>query len=246
VAAKVEPTEQSAGAAAGSDDELNQQLHAIIEDLQRAGLQPNHPEEDQPVERNDLSPGIAPYLDHDASERKAIYDRLVAIEKEIKRRRSRGFARYLVAICIGVAGTLAWQSYGDAAKQVIATRAPELGWSPEAKQEIASWTVGWMKPRAGLEKTAPEAVASSKAIPAPSGDPAQVQQIAQSLTALRETVERIAASQDQTSREMARVESAVAELILKFPEPSAQPPAAPEHKPVPPSSRAPTAPTPRH
>ena len=242
MAAKVEPTEQSAGAAAGSDDELNQQLHAIIEDLQRAGLQPNHPEEDEPVERDDLNPGIAPYLDHDALERKAIYDRLVAIEKEIKRRRSRGFARYLVAICIGVAGTLAWQSYGDAAKQVIATRAPELGWSPEAKQEIASWTVGWMKPRAG-----PEAVASSsKTAPAPSGDPAQVQQIAQSLTALRETVEQIAASQDQTSREMARVESAVAELILKFPEPSAQPPAAPEHKPVLPSSRAPTAPTPRH
>ncbi|MGA7233400.1 MAG: hypothetical protein WBX95_21020, partial [Xanthobacteraceae bacterium] len=107
--------------------------------------------------------------------------------------------------------------------------------------EIASWTVGWMKPRAG-----PEAVASSKTPPAPSVDPAQVQQIAQSLTALRETVEQIAASQDQTSREMARVESAVAELILKFPEPSAQPPAAAEHKPVLPSSRAPTAPTPRH
>jgi hypothetical protein len=246
VAAKVEPTEQSAGAAAGSDDELNQQLHAIIEDLQRAGLQPNHPEEDEPVERDDLNPGIAPYLDHDALERKAIYDRLVAIEKEIKRRRSRGFARYLVAICIGVAGTLAWQSYGDAAKQVIATRAPEFGWSPEAKQVIASWTVGSTKPPASPEKIAPEAVASSKTPPAPSVDPAQVQQIAQSLTALRETVEQIAASQDQTSREMARVESAVAELILKFPEPSAQPPAAPEHKPVLPSLRAPTAPTPRH
>jgi hypothetical protein len=247
MAAKIEPTErQSAGAAAGSDDELNQQLHAIIEDLQRAGLQPNHPEEDEPVERDDLSPGIAPYLDHDASERKAIYDRLVAIEKEIKRRRSRGFARYLVAICIGVAGTLAWQSYGDAAKQVIATRAPELGWSPEAKQVIASWTVGWTKPPASPERIAPEPVASSKAPPGSSVDPAQVQQIAQSLAALRETVEQIAAGQDQTSREMARVESAVAELILKFPEPSAQPPAAPEHKRVPPSSRAPTAPTPRH
>ena len=244
MAAKVQPTEQSAGAAAGSDDELNQQLHAIIEDLQRAGLQPNHPEEDEPVERDDLSQGIAPYLDHEASERKAIYDRLVAIEKEIKRRRSRGLARYLVAICIGVAGTLAWQSYGDAAKRVIATRAPELGWSPEAKQAIASWTVGWTKPPASAEKIAPGPVASSKAPQAPSVDPAQVQQIAQTLVALREIVEQIAAGQDQTSREMARVESAVAELILKLPEPSA--PAAPEHRPVPPSSRAPTAPTPRH
>jgi hypothetical protein len=160
-----------------------------------------------------------------------------------KGRGSRGFARFLVAICIGIAGTLAWQSYGDAIKQIIAARGPELGWSPQAKQMIASWTVGWTKPPANPEKIAPETVAPRAP---PAIDPAQVQQIAQSLAALSETVEQIAASQDQTSREMARVESAVAELILKFPEPSAQPPAAPEHKPVPPSSRAPTAPTPRH
>jgi hypothetical protein len=39
--------------------------------------------------------------------------------------------------------------------------------------------------------------------------------------------------------EIARLESAVAELILKIPEPSAQPPAAATRKPmpVPPSSR---------
>jgi hypothetical protein len=225
------------GTASGSDEQLDQQLRAILEDLQQVT------KEDEPVERNDLGPGIAPHLDHEALERNTIYDRLAAIENQKEERRSsRVFARYLTAIFIGVAATLAWQAYGDAAKRVIATRAPELGWSPEAKQVIASWTVGWTKPPASPEKIAPEPVASSRAPPAPSVDPAQVQQIAQSLAALRETVEQIAAGQDQTSREMARVESAVAELILKFPEPSAQPPAAPEHKPVPPSSRAPTVP----
>ena len=102
------------------------------------------------MEKDDLRPGITSYLDHEASERKAIYDRLVAIENEMKRRSSRGFARYLVAIVIGVAATLAWQSYGESAKQIIATRAPELGWSPEAKQMIATsiqW-IGWTKPPA--------------------------------------------------------------------------------------------------
>jgi hypothetical protein len=230
---------KKAGAAAGSDEQLDQQLRAILENLQKVT------KEDEPVARNDLGPGIAPHLDHEALEHNAIYDRLAAIENQKKERRSsRGFARYLIAICIGVAATLAWQAYGDAAKRVIATRAPELGWSPEAKQVIASWTVGWTKPPASPEKIAPEPVASSKAPPAPSVDPAQVQQIAQSLAALRETVEQIAAGQDQTSREMARVESAVAELILKIPEPSARPPAAPERKPVPvpPSSRVPTPP----
>ena len=226
------------GAAAGSDEQLDQQLRAILENLQKVT------KEDEPVERNDPGLGIAPHLDHEALEHNAIYDRLAAIENQKKEKRSsRGFARYLTAICVGIAATLAWQAYGDAAKRVIATRAPELGWSPEAKQVIASWTVGWTKPPASPEKNAPDTVAS-KAPPVPSIDPAQAQQIAQSLAALRETVEQIAAGQDQMSREMARVESAVAELILNIPEPSAQPPATPERKPVPvpPSSRAPTPP----
>lgn len=228
------------GATAGSDDQVDQQLRAILENLQQVT------KEDEPVERDNLlGPGIAPHFDHEVLERKAIYDRLVVIEKEIKKRRSRGFARYLVAICIGVAGTLAWQSYGDAAKQVIATRAPELGWSPQAKEMIASWTVGWTKPPTSPEKLAPEAVASSKAPSVPAIDSAQIQQTAQNLAAVRQTVEQLAGGQEQTARDIARLESAVAELILKFPEPSARPPTATERKPVPvpPSARAPTTPT---
>jgi hypothetical protein len=123
---------------------------------------------------------------------------------------SRGFTRCLVAICLGVAGTLAWQSYGEATKQIIATRAPELGWSPEAKQMIASWIqqLGWTKPPAGPENTAPETVASKAPTPA-SLDPAQVQQMAQSLATLRQTVEQIAAGQDQMKREIVKMESEI-------------------------------------
>ena len=158
MAAKIESIEgQPADAATGSDDKLNQQLRTIVEDLQRIGIQPSPVEEDEPVERDDLRPGITSYLDQEASERKAIYDRLVAIENKLKKRSSRGFGRYLVAILIGVAATLAWQSYGESAKQTIATRAPELGWSPQAKQMIATsiqW-IGWTKPSAGPEKQVP-------------------------------------------------------------------------------------------
>ena len=127
MAAKIGPTErQSAGAAAGSDDsskeqlraafkefertsqqsepveddKLDQQLHAVREDLQRVGHQPNPVEEDEPVERDNLRPGITSYLDHEASERKAIYDRLVAIENAMKKRGSRGFGRYLAGLAI--------------------------------------------------------------------------------------------------------------------------------------------------
>ena len=243
MAAEIEPIErQSAGAAAGSDDELSQQLGAIVE--QRVGLHWNPLEEGEPVERDDLHPSITPYLDHEASERKAIYDRLVAIENAMKKRGSRRFGRYLVAILIGVAATLAWQSYGESAKQIIATGAPELGWSPEAKQMIATsiqW-IGWTKPPAGPEKQAPPVAQTAPTTP--SLDPGQVQQMTQNLVTLRQTVEQLAGGQDRMAREIARLEAAVAELIAQIPEPPAQPSVAPARKPtpVPPSSRAPIAP----
>ena len=223
--------------AAGFGGEPDQQLRTILENLERA----NPVEEDEPVARDDLRAGLTSRLDLEASERKAIHDRLGAIEKETKRRGSRGLARYLVALLIGVAATLAWQSYGDAAKQVIATRAPELGWSPEAKQMIASWTLGWTKPPVVESKAAP--VAQTAPI-ATSLDPEKVRQMAQNLAEVRETVQELAAGQNQVTREIDKLESAVVEILMKMPEPPPQPPAAPARKPmpVPPSSRAPGTP----
>ena len=209
MAANIETGEgQSAGAAAGSDDSVNEQLRVTFK-------------------------------------RRAIYNRLLAIEKQTKKRSSRGFTRYLLAICIGVAATLAWQSYDEAAKQLFATKAPELGWSPETKQMIANWVeqLGWTKPPATHEstaarsfatetpqaapvpQTAPAAVAPSVPV-APSIDPAEVHQIAMDLTALRQTVAQITASQDQMAREVDRLQAANQEILVKIPEPPSPPPIA--------------------
>src|SRR5215472_12520687 len=164
-AANKERTERpSAGAVAGSVDKLNEQLPVSAEH----SLHPSH----QPKAGEDLHEllsAISHRLDHESAQQKAIFDRLGAIENQTKRRGSRGFARFLLAICIGVAGTLAWQSYGEATKQIIGTRAPELGWSPEAKQMIASWVqeLGWTKPPAGPDNTAvrPSALEKPQAAP---------------------------------------------------------------------------------
>jgi hypothetical protein len=66
------------------------------------------------------------------------------------RRTWRAFIRYVVAIGVGVAATLAWQSYGEATKQIIAIRAPQLGWSPETQRMIVAFMgeLGWTKPPA--------------------------------------------------------------------------------------------------
>jgi hypothetical protein len=147
-------------------------------------------------EVDDLLLAISHHLDDEASERKAIRNRLLAIENATERLASRGF-RYMVAVCIGVAAILAWQSYGDAAKQIIATKAPELARSPQTKQMIAGWMqqLGWTKPlvvgskSAPVTQTAPETVAA-KGPATPSLDPQQVKQIEADIAAVRQAVER--------------------------------------------------------
>ena len=212
--------------------------------------------------------GILHRLDGGTSERKKAYDRLLAIESEMKRLGSRGgIARYLVAICIGVAATLAWQSYGEVPKQIIAAKAPELGWSRETKQTIASWVqhFGWTKPPAGPEsaavqpsmpktqvatvaQTMPAAVVP-KAPAAPSIDTEQVHQIAVDLAALGQTVDQLAASQDQMVHQIDTLQTSNQEILVsnreileKIPTPPLPPPTVvPTHRPTtgtPPSSRA--------
>ena len=167
---------------------------------------------------------------------------------------SRGFARYTLAICIGVAATLAWQSYGQATKQIIVTRAPELGWSPEAKQTIASWVkqLGWTKPLAGAEITtarpsvaetaqvATVAQVAPKAPIAASIDPQQIQQLALDVAEMRQSVEQVAASQTKMAAEINNLLVTDMEIFLKIPTPP-QRPAASLRKPmlVTPPSRAP-------
>ncbi|MGB8629338.1 MAG: cysteine rich repeat-containing protein [Xanthobacteraceae bacterium] len=268
MAEKMEPTEhQSAGAAAGTDDTLHkfgERLRAL-NDLQRA-TDERRPLEDLPGSGDDkvskqfgdlLHPspqpkpaadlhevllGIGRHLDTETLALKTIYDRLLAIEQQTKKRGARGLARYLVAICIGVAAILAWQSYGEATKQMIATSAPKLGWSPETKRMIASWIqqFGWTTPGASPESAAvqqqsvPETqvatVAQTVPVPktpaTPSIDPEQVHQIAVDLAALRQTVDQLAASQDQMVHQIDTLQTSNQEILVRIPAPPPPPPIA--------------------
>ena len=75
MAAKIGPSEsQSAGAAAGVIDKLDEQLRVSVEAL----LHPRPPPE--PVEEvDDLLLAISRHIDNEASERKLIRNRLLAI-----------------------------------------------------------------------------------------------------------------------------------------------------------------------
>jgi hypothetical protein len=232
----------------GSDDKSNKQLEELNERLDSL-LRPG-PQREPAKNLHNLALKIDRDQDREASERTAIY----AQKNETKRRGSRnarGFVRFPVAICIGVAATLAWQSYGEATKEILATGAPELGWSPEAKQMIAIWVqqLGWTRPvestavrpfapetqqTALTTHAAPQDVAPK--VPVPSIDPEQVHQLAVDLAALRQIVERLAAGQER-----------ILEKISALPLP--RPTAVPARKPPPtatPPSRAPPQQLPPH
>src|SRR5262249_47375056 len=140
----------SSGAVAESDDvrQLRTTLKNFGSDLKlkRENLLRPNPRRKPMGDLRGFVSEIDRRFDYETSDRKNIYDRLRAIGRQTERLESEtewracgAFARYLVAILIGVAVALAWESYGEATKQVIATSAPELGWSPEARQMIASW-----------------------------------------------------------------------------------------------------------
>ena len=141
---------------------------------------------------------------------------------------------FLIAVGIGIGGALAWQAYGDAARQMIATAYPErLGWiAPPAPTT------------APAPQRAPDALASATP-PAPSVDQEQLKAMAADLAAVRQSVEQLAAqvgsTQQQVSDEIAKLHDEIAKLqaaeqdiLNKIPtSPPQRPATAPARRPAP-------------
>jgi hypothetical protein len=115
--------------------------------------------------------------------------------KRPRRRESSGFSRFVLSFAIGVAATLAWQSYGDTARQIIAGSYPQLG---------------WLAPRAA-------AAAEGAASPASTTDQ-EIKALTLGLAAMRQRVDQlaaqIAAGQDQMTRDIsARLQAAQRDIL---------------------------------
>jgi hypothetical protein len=170
------------------------------------------------------------------------------------RRTSRSLARFLLAVCVGVAGTLAWQSYSGTAKQMIANSAPRLSGllqSPAAMNQPRETAIEQPSPPA-VQASAPRApsaqagaVASTASEAATSSAPSaasrelqqQLETMEQDLAAVRQSVEQLAAGQEQMARDIAKLHTAGQDIRRRT---SAFPPATTTtHKPVLPSQAAP-------
>jgi len=131
------------------------------------------------------------------------------------KRASRSLTRFLIIFCFGVAATLAWQSYGDAAREMIANSYPQLSWlAPQA---------------APLAQTA-----SDMPAPAPSATPSpELKQLSLAFATMRQSVDQLAASQQQMADGIAKLAADQQELLHKISAPPPRPAPAPARKPVP-------------
>jgi pyruvate/2-oxoglutarate dehydrogenase complex dihydrolipoamide acyltransferase (E2) component len=135
----------------------------------------------------------------------------------LAKRALRKLVRFLVVFGIGIATTLAWQSYGDTARAMIANSSPQLGWLAPQTPPVAS--------------TAPEVVA-----PAAAASP-DLQQLVLGLASVRQSADQLAAqlaaSQGQMGSEIAKLQADQQKILHKLSAASPRPAAAPAPKPTP-------------
>jgi len=150
-------------------------------------------------------------------------DQFPSKRPSLGKRTSHTLARFLITCCIGAAATLAWQAYGDAAREMIASSSPRLGW------------------------LAPQSAPVARAAPAaPSPDLEELKAISFGLAGVRQRVDQIAAQfaagQEQMTRDItSKLQAAEHDILDKIAAapPQPQPAAAPAHKPASPLSQAP-------
>jgi hypothetical protein len=103
----------------------------------------------------------------------------------IGRRIFRSLTWFSITVLIGVGATLGWQSYGDAAKEMLVARAPALAWVLSVS------------------------TTKSPVVAATSTDPMlQLAPLASNLDVVRRSVEQLAAKQDQMARNIAALRAA--------------------------------------
>jgi hypothetical protein len=138
---------------------------------------------------------------------------LLASEPSFPRPASRKrSARFLIAFCLGIAATLAWQSYGDRARGIIANLSPQLG---------------WLAPQAALAQTATATTTAAT----PSVDQQEFRAMSLNLATVRQRVDQlaaqVAAGQEQVTRDFTmKLQAAEQDIVGKLPAALPQPAAA--------------------
>jgi len=128
-------------------------------------------------------------------------DQVASDRPSIGRRILRALVRFFLTVLIGVGATLAWQSYGDAAREMMVARAPTLAWLlsiSAAKSPIVAAT----SPNLGT----------------------QLEPLASDLDIVRRSVGQLVAKQEQMAQNIAALQAVEEDIRQKM---SFTPPSSP-------------------
>jgi hypothetical protein len=169
------------------------------------------------------------------------------------RRAVRALVRYLIAVGIGIGGTLAWQAYGEDAKQMVANWTGQRGWpvtwlsNGEAAKPGPASGAAMAPPSQAVAQSAP----ADTAVVAPIASETmarmeRLEAISADLSAMRERIEQMAAGQEQMASDIAKLKTAEQEIRQKISTAAPRPAAVLPSKPRPPSPPALPQPMPLH
>src|SRR5258707_4855576 len=150
-------------------------------------------------------------------------DQLTTSRPSLGKRASLAFAYYLIVFSVGVAATLAWQTYGDAARQLIALAA-----SAPNQPQLNAISLDLDAVRRSIDGLA---IAIGTSI-----TPSQEQ--------ITHNVDQLAACQEQMTREITKLQAVERYVLYKNSDPPPRPAPAQVPKPAPRPSQAPTVFTP--
>jgi hypothetical protein len=174
-------------------------------------------------------------------------DRSPNVQKPPGKRALRTRSGLPIAFCVGVAATLAWQSYGDAAREIVANTYPQLGWlapqgepvtqnAPAAvavaataldQQQLNAIAIDLEVMRQSIDGIAPGIVAGHEQMVR------TIDRIGATQEQLARTIDHLTASQDQVMREIAKLQAVEQYILYKNSEPPPRPTPSQTRNPVP-------------
>jgi hypothetical protein len=168
-----------------------------------------------------------------------------------------GVGRFALAVALGVAATVAWQSYGEAGRRMLAAHVPVLAGvlmvshAPSVAHMPSAGDAAAIQPMATGDTAAPVVPATASASPeasAPATPPhaaapapvdltPQIEAMARDLAALRESMARLVAAQDETTKILTKLRTEEESKPVPAPKPRPvavrRPPPAPAPAPAP-------------
>jgi hypothetical protein len=159
-------------------------------------------------------------------------DQLASDGPSIGRRMFRALTRFFIAVLIGVGATLAWQSHGDDAKQIVRTWAPSLAWLLPVSSTTSPSDGPVSAQNAALPQTAPVPQSPAPALSVTAGALVQqIEPITRDLAVVRRSLEQLAAKQEQMAQNIATLQAAEQDIRQKMSSPPPSRPASPRKPP---------------